>query len=57
MTIYMNEKDKERATLLLESLIEEGVKNLIDPRGNPSRSALFRYLVSEELERRGIAHE
>ena len=50
VTIYMNEKDRERVNELLDILAEEGTIEVLDNRGNPSMAALIRVLVRERLE-------
>lgn len=54
MTIYMNDADQDNASRLLNELIEQGVPGLVTIGGKESTAGLFRYLVTEELKRRGM---
>lgn len=54
MTIYMNEADKENIDRLLDELLEQGVRGLTTVAGDKSTAGLFRHLVQEELQRRGM---
>lgn len=51
-TLYVNDKDREEITILLEALDKKGVA-LRDSKGNLSTAALFRYLRKQELKRVG----
>lgn len=46
VSIYMNPTDRAAAEALLKKLIEQG-HDLTDQKGNPSLSALFRWLVEQ----------
>lgn len=55
-TVYMNQTDRERAeTLLADLYADEATRpDVQSPQGQPSISALFRYLVEAELSRRQV---
>lgn len=50
VSMYLNAADKAAAEALLDKLIKQGV-DLTDHKGNPSLSALFRWLVMQETNR------
>jgi hypothetical protein len=56
MSIHMPQKHRDRASELLALLAADGVR-LVDQKGNPSVSALFRYLIDKELKARGKLSE
>jgi hypothetical protein len=49
INMYLNPSECEKVETLLKILVEQGY-NLLDQRGYPSISALFRYLVDEKLK-------
>jgi hypothetical protein len=49
INIYLNPSERKKVEMLLKKLVEQGY-DLLDQRGYPSISALFRYLVDEKLK-------
>lgn len=47
VSMYLTPADRDKAEIVLNQLIEQGIA-LVDHKGNPSLSALFRWLVSRE---------
>ena len=50
MTLYLNETDRRNMAGLNAQLAAQGAP-VLGPNGQPSLSALVRYLVSNELDR------
>lgn len=51
VTIYMNDEDRKRIEKLLDLKAEQGDRDILDNRGEPSMAALIRTLIKQELER------
>lgn len=54
MSLYVTSEDRANMEKLLTALIALGHDDLRDGRGNPSHSAMVRYLVRDALEKLGV---
>lgn len=53
MSLYVTPDDRANMEKLLNALLALGHDDLRDGRGNPSHSAMVRYLVRDTLEKLG----
>lgn len=51
ISLYIQPEYRDKAARLIDRLNGQGVR-LVDQKGNPSLSALFRYLIDQELNRK-----
>ena len=51
ISLYVNLEDRANVEGLLADLHAKGEVDLTDQKGNPSISALFRHLVTQEIRR------
>jgi hypothetical protein len=53
MSLYVTPEDRANMEKLLNALLALGHDDLRDKRGNPSHSAMVRYLVKDALHKLG----